>query len=1162
MNKSTYDIIKSSMPDSLRMKLDHIKRYLDAGKAAVFVGAGFSKNARMPDHAEMKDWNALGLDFYRKLYGEPEAGSLMFQNPINLATQVEASFGRHELDSLIEQSLPDDVIVHSPLHVSLLNLGWHDVFTTNYDTLLERACLDADKPYTVVYNKDTLLYSTSPRIIKLHGSFPNIHPYIITEEDYRTYPQCYPEFVNTVRQSLIENLFCMIGFSGDDPNFKSWLGWLRDVMGKNISPVYYVTYDSNLHDSRRNLLAKQRIEVLNLHDLPNVDGLKQAFEFLFQYLETENQSQWNLKLKKGLREVKSIEQLKDVTKEMAAMRNSYPGWLILPEKYYDDCRDVVSEIHSCGKIREMDGLKKEDLYQFYYELCWRLQVSLTPMNVDWMVEAFEAISMEEIADNAMLGDVKLTLLSYYRLVGNEPEYENLASILDKYKNELKPYQLRKLCYDRCLMALSRLDYEKVGTILNSWQVYETDFVGSLWKAAVMAEVDQMGDALNLLNKASEQVRRAILSSQKESFFYKSCQVAIERSLYMLGRQYGPYKKYPNCDYVNEIRFFREKSKDDSGSKKTTKSHGFNVGDVRTTWHMGSAGYVKEYLYGYRFYALCEQVGMPVGVPGMTMNTNDHKHYLPILLKYNHYFPIGVLLRSCNGKLVDEVLGRKEMALFSRDLANDFYDLLNEFLQKANKKNKLDRIHIQDSCIPVMVRMCSKASIDRVKKIAEYMIEAHSTLTLPEEQSETKSLKTLYNALPVDDLNEVICNVYEQPIVLSTHYENDIYYPLGHSEGVKFSSLAVQQSLDGLADDNAKVQEAAFLRAYQMLRGELKDEDRRTLIMAIAKWRNATTDMEHVCFSYIDVPETEGEKNSQKDFFDKYLKELLQIDVSNGRSSSMYDKISDLLRQINYCKNQFAGFDPTDVIDLFCKLIRDNKSVIDDIEAEDFLGGFRNNITNVVEGFIEFLCMVDLSGVSADLIQSLTNTAYILEKTGYPYMTILMLVRRFNRGLKEADLKKEMLTRITDSARFPQAMDIGRSIKILYKENRSYQNQVHQIISLCEYSQSDNVSSWLYVLYYLVVQHAVKEQSGARLMRLLDIIYQTDNYSESDADRLSDNRYYTSLIAGALAKRWGETKQTKAWKKLSEDGTNEFNDVSIAYWHGWRAVEMSGLGDKS
>lgn len=170
------------------------------------------------------------------------------------------------------------------------------------------------------------------------------------------------------------------------------------------------------------------------------------------------------------------------------------------------------------------------------------------------------------------------------------------------------------------------------------------------------------------------------------------------------------------------------------------------------------------------------------------------------------------------------------------------------------------------------------------------------------------------------------------------------------------------------------------------------------------------------------------------------------------------------------------------------------------------------------------------------------------------MTILVMVRRYNHSLKETDLKKEMLTRITDSARLSQAMDIGRSIRILHSENRSYQSQVHQIISLCEYSQSDNVRCWLYVLYYLLVQHAVKEQSKAKLMRLLEVIYQMDNYSEGDADRLSDNRYYTSLIAGALAKLWGETEQTKMWKQLSEDGSNEFNDVSQAYWHGWAAAE--------
>ena len=39
MNISRYIEIKAAMPDSMRMKLDHIKRYLDEGKAAALIGA-------------------------------------------------------------------------------------------------------------------------------------------------------------------------------------------------------------------------------------------------------------------------------------------------------------------------------------------------------------------------------------------------------------------------------------------------------------------------------------------------------------------------------------------------------------------------------------------------------------------------------------------------------------------------------------------------------------------------------------------------------------------------------------------------------------------------------------------------------------------------------------------------------------------------------------------------------------------------------------------------------------------------------------------------------------------------------------------------------------------------------------------------------------------
>lgn len=66
-----------------------------------------------------------------------------------------------------------------------MNLSWRDVFTTNYDTLLERtADIVTDRRYNVVLNQEDLVNSNdAPRIIKLHGSFPSQRPFIITEED-------------------------------------------------------------------------------------------------------------------------------------------------------------------------------------------------------------------------------------------------------------------------------------------------------------------------------------------------------------------------------------------------------------------------------------------------------------------------------------------------------------------------------------------------------------------------------------------------------------------------------------------------------------------------------------------------------------------------------------------------------------------------------------------------------------------------------------------------------------------------------------------------------------------------------------------------------------------------------------------------------------------
>lgn len=245
------------VPSRLRPYLKEIAERLSSGHAAVMVGAGFSRNTKPKGGTgpSFPDWSELGDRFYEKLHDKKPDSDSRYLNVLKLADEVEATFGRPVLNQILRDAIPSDDYEPPQLHIDLLDLPWSDVFTTNYDTLLERACrFVTSQRYDVVVNKEDLVYSEKPRIVKLHGSFPSEQPFIITEDDYRRYPDDFSPFVNTVRQSLLENTLCLIGFSGDDPNFLQWIGWIHDNLGRENSPQIYLVGLLGLSDSQKNFL--------------------------------------------------------------------------------------------------------------------------------------------------------------------------------------------------------------------------------------------------------------------------------------------------------------------------------------------------------------------------------------------------------------------------------------------------------------------------------------------------------------------------------------------------------------------------------------------------------------------------------------------------------------------------------------------------------------------------------------------------------------------------------------------------------------------------------------------------------------------------------------------------------------------------------------------
>ncbi|ACO45503.2 SIR2 family protein [Deinococcus deserti] len=259
---------------SLQRYVGHIRHLRDRlwmpgvhGRAAVLVGAGFSRNAQAiyadaPEFALLSDY----VEVFAKALGR-DVNDAKFIPIDRLAEEYESSFGREALNDVIQRLIPWTAYRPGQLHKKLLQLPWADIFTTNYDPLLESARqLVPTRRYDFVTHPDDLPTAQRPRIIKLHGSFPSTRPFVFTEEDFRQYPQRFAPFVNAVQQSMLENTLCLVGFQGDDPNFLRWAGWIRDELGPH-RPLIYLVNILNLNDARRRYLEKRQIIPIDLGDI-------------------------------------------------------------------------------------------------------------------------------------------------------------------------------------------------------------------------------------------------------------------------------------------------------------------------------------------------------------------------------------------------------------------------------------------------------------------------------------------------------------------------------------------------------------------------------------------------------------------------------------------------------------------------------------------------------------------------------------------------------------------------------------------------------------------------------------------------------------------------------------------------------------------------------
>ncbi len=253
----------------------------DAGQASVMVGAGLSLNAELRDSEKLgaPTWRSLTERLIEELcpQTDPESQSRRKKAMemagatsgfLRLAELFKVRRGDPELNRFLVNEINNDNLLPSALHFRLLDLPWCEVFTTNWDTLLEAANRDLTRRrYSVVTTPKAIPRGPRPRIVKLHGTVPDIEPLVFSEDHFRTYQRDFAPFVNTVQQSMLESILCLVGFSGDDPNFLRWAGWVRDELGPWAPKIYLLGHADGLLEDRV-FLSRLNVNLIDLSHLP------------------------------------------------------------------------------------------------------------------------------------------------------------------------------------------------------------------------------------------------------------------------------------------------------------------------------------------------------------------------------------------------------------------------------------------------------------------------------------------------------------------------------------------------------------------------------------------------------------------------------------------------------------------------------------------------------------------------------------------------------------------------------------------------------------------------------------------------------------------------------------------------------------------------------
>lgn len=231
--------MENNMPLTREEFLNQFARQALDERISLFVGAGASANAGYPS------WHNLFKPLAKEL------GTVLDDatNYYRLAQYYSNKFGQAELRKRINEIINKNDY-HSPLINELIDVGFTNIWTTNFDNVLElnyksrnilinKVFRDADLS-NVELNKRINIY-------KMNGDISNPDGIIATQKDYEEYSDSHRMMLMFFKRELISSTFLFVGYSFTDYLVMDCLSEIARYLGE-AAPYHYTIMKNNKND--------------------------------------------------------------------------------------------------------------------------------------------------------------------------------------------------------------------------------------------------------------------------------------------------------------------------------------------------------------------------------------------------------------------------------------------------------------------------------------------------------------------------------------------------------------------------------------------------------------------------------------------------------------------------------------------------------------------------------------------------------------------------------------------------------------------------------------------------------------------------------------------------------------------------------------------------